>query len=586
MGKKKFNIPEDVSTLDGEALAKSIAEAQEYLSEFDGDSATDEELAEAEAVLGYVSAAEARVQEESAAAEARAQRIAAIKDAAKAKKDDKPAEAKDSKTPEQIAQEEADRAAQAQAAEEAAAVAEAERIAADAGQEAPSREAVVASVAARAAANTNTNKEPIVPEKKTPQSSLVAAAGVPGIEAGTKYENLLEGATVLLNGLNRLPRTAPRDTFVQNAGLLIRLPKNEFSQDNPEYKGRDDFALFNAASKESRLQGGNLAAAGGWGAPSERSLDFCEMESIEGLIQVPEVTITRGGMQYTKGPDFASVLANSTGFWDMTEATAEAGSELKTSLRPSIPPFIEKRLDAVGVMMEAGLLLREGWPELVERYASLLLKAHAYKMAQKTLAQIQALTGAAVSITNGFGNALDFLHVVELVALGERQRLLLSPNQTLEVIAPAWAKAVIRADLAQRSGVDTISVGDSQINSHFTARGVRVQWIQGYQNLVLTNGIATTYPDTLEFIMYPAGTFVRGVTDVITLDTIYDSVNLKKNDYVHLFVEQGVLMANPCGDGRRISLPFVANGRRAGVTDAAATAGQNDSLFNTAVANT
>jgi hypothetical protein len=237
-------------------------------------------------------------------------------------------------------------------------------------------------------------------------------------------------------------------------------------------------------------------------------------------------------------------------------------------------------------MMEAGLLLREGWPELVERYASLLLKAHAYKMAQKTLAQIQALTGAATSITNGFGNALDFLHVVELVALGERQRLLLSPNQTLEVIAPAWAKAVIRADLAQRSGVDTISVGDSQINSHFTARGVRVQWIQGYQNLVLTDGIATTYPDTLEFIMYPAGTFVRGVTDVITLDTIYDSVNLKKNDYVHLFVEQGVLMANPCGDGRRISLPFVANGRRAGVTDAAATAGQNDNLFNTAVANT
>jgi hypothetical protein len=404
------------------------------------------------------------------------------------------------------------------------------------------------------------------------------------VESGHKFGSLLEGSGLLLKRLQQLPKSAPVNTEIRNSALVIQLPENKFSQNSDEFKGRD-FELFDAASKESRLTGGSLVAAGGWGAPSERSLDFCELESIEGLIQLPEVTITRGGMQYTKGPDFGSVLANSTGFWDMTEATAEAGSELKTSLRPAIPPFIEKRLDAVGVMMEAGLLLREGWPELVERYASLLLKAHQYKLAQKSLAQIQALTGAAVSITNGFGNAKDFLHVIELVALGERQRLLLSPNQTLEVIAPYWAQAVIRADLANRTGVDTLSVTDAQINSHFTARKVRVQWILGYQNLVLTNGIATTYPDTLEFIMYPAGTFVRGVTDVITLDTIYDSVNLKKNDYVHLFVEQGVLMANPCGDGRRISLPFVANGRRAGVLDAAVTAGQNDNLYNAPTAN-
>jgi hypothetical protein len=55
-------------------------------------------------------------------------------------------------------------------------------------------------------------------------------------------------------------------------------------------------------------------------------------------------------------------------------------------------------------------------------------------------------------------------------------------------------------------------------------------------------------------------------------------VNLKKNDYVHLFVEQGVLMTNPCGDGRRISVPFLINGRRANVSD------PNDDFGNTAEA--
>jgi len=135
-------------------------------------------------------------------------------------------------------------------------------------------------------------------------------------------------------------------------------------------------------------------------------------------------------------------------------------------------------------------------------------------------------------------------------------------------------------DLAQRTGIDSITVTDAQLESHFTARNLKVQWIKGLQDLVLdpTTGLALTYPDTLEVFMYPAGAFVAGVAPVISLDTIYDSTNLKKNDYVHLFVEQGVLMTNPCYDGRRITLPFLANGRRAATSDG------NDNFANAPVA--
>jgi hypothetical protein len=38
-------------------------------------------------------------------------------------------------------------------------------------------------------------------------------------------------------------------------------------------------------------------------------------------------------------------------------------------------------------------------------------------------------------------------------------------------------------------------------------------------------------------------------------------VNLKKNDYVHLFTEQGTVVTNPCNTGRRIEIPLAANGR-------------------------
>jgi len=343
--------------------------------------------------------------------------------------------------------------------------------------------------------------------------------------------------------------------------VVITLPENKFNQN--EYRGRDSEMLLDAAN-ETRLNGGSLVAAGGWGAPSEILMDFCGGETTDGLINLPEVTITRGGIQYTKGPTFDEVFTASTGFWDMTEAVAEGGTVEKTSLRPEVPDFVEKRLDAVGVMIEAGLLLRKGWPEVIERYTQLALVAHQYKMHAKTINQILAYTGAAINVPGGFGNAMDLLNVLEVVAYGERQRTALGEQATLEVCLPRWAKNILKADLANRQGADIefFNITDAQINAWFAARGLRVQWLAYWQNVdVTTAGIATKYPSTVEAIMYPAGAFVRGTSDVITLDTVYDSVNLKKNDYVHLFTEQGTMVTNPCWNGRRITLPLVANGR-------------------------
>ena len=565
---KKFVAPESITELEGDKLAESIESALAALAEV-SDDASDEELTEAEAILAYVNTAKGEVQNREAAEQARVDRLEAIRAASKPEEKADEPEAPAAEVVEPVVEE----APPAPAEEK---VEEKELVSASAKTE-------TASVQKLSTAEKIASQQKETPVKKEfPRATLVAAAGNTEFASGHQFANLAEAGPALFNRLDNLPhRAAPKGISMRNGALQFRLPTSDFVQ-----TATDESEMLQQVSREARLEGGSLVAAGGWGAPSERSLDFCVQEELDGLIQLPEIQITRGGISYTKGPTFASVLASGTGFWDMTEATAEAGVEQKTSLRPAVPTFVEQRLDAVGVMVEAGLLLRQGWPELVERYAALALKAHQYKLNQKKIAKIQAFTGAATNIATGFGNELDLLHVMELVAEGERQRNFLGSSQTLEVIAPAWARAVMRAGLAQRNGVDTITVTNSQLDSHFTARGLRVQWLRGYQDMPLASNIAVTYPDTIEFIMYPAGTYVVGVAPVITLDTIYDSVNLKKNDYVHLFVEQGILMTNPCGEGRRITLPFYANGRRAGVTDAVGTAGQNDNLFNTATANT
>ncbi|QWY82762.1 major head protein [Arthrobacter phage SilentRX] len=547
---KKFEAPANLQELDAAALEAAVNDAyaaSEALLAIDEAEVTDEQLAELSAISDFVTAANEENTAREQAAAARAEQLAALR-ANLTPAEEAPAE---DETP---AEEDAP-------AEEEDAPAEQPKVAASIQRPANLKRG---SVAARAAKNAP--KDDPAPAPKPASGKVVAAQDVPGYASGQTFENFSQAAGAILSKLNTLPAGYVADTYQRGTALQIQLPENEFSTASSKYKGKDITELINDASKEANLPGGSLVAAGGWGAPSERSLDFCEIESLDGLISTPEVTITRGGIEWTRGPNFGDVVNSSTGFWDMTETVAEAGTELKTSIRPEVPDFEEARLDAVGVMMENGLLLRQGWPELVERWAKLTLMAHQYKLAQKKVNQIRTLSGAATDMTRGFGNALDIFHIIEMLANGERQRLLLSPSQTLEALIPWWVKSVIRIDLANRSGVaDFRSITDAQIESEFTLRNIKVQWLKAFQDIALdaTTGLALAYPGSVEIIFYPAGSFVAGVAPVISLDTIYDSTNLKKNDYVHLFVEQGVLMTNPCNRGNRVTIPLEANGRRA-----------------------
>jgi hypothetical protein len=574
---KKFERPANLQELEPADLEKAVNDAYaqaEALAAKDAAELSDEEYAELTELHGFLTEAKAENEVREQALADKQAKLEEIRNGL-APKEEAPAEGGEAPA------EGAEANAEAAALEAAAQAEAAEAAAAPAPVQEASIKRPIKSFAARAAAKAPAAEAPAPQsEDKGSAWSLVAGSDAgSGFSAGQTFSTLEEGAKIVQKQLSAMPKGI-RGIRSQQSALVIHLPENEFSQANPEFSGKDSSDLLLAAGNESRLEGGSLVAAGGWGAPSEQKLDFCELESIEGLVSLPEISITRGGISYTKGPVFADVLANSTGFWDMDEATAEAGTELKTSLRPEIPTFTEERLDAVGVMMEAGLLLRQGWPEVIARYSSLLLTAHQYKMSKKNLAQIQAITGAAKLVSNGFGNALDVLHILELIAAGERQRHLMSPKQTLEALIPFWLKAAIRADLAQRSGVDTITVTDAQIESHFTARNIKVQWLNAYQDLPIDgiSKLATGYPDLVEVIMYPAGTFVRGVSPVISFDAIYDSTNLKKNDYVHLFVEQGTTVANTCGNGLNIKFPLNINGRRAAFADA------NDNLFKAPVA--
>ena len=60
-------------------------------------------------------------------------------------------------------------------------------------------------------------------------------------------------------------------------------------------------------------------------------------------------------------------------------------------------------------------------------------------------------------------------------------------------------------------------------------------------------------------MLYPAGTWVRATADIITVQGLYDSTLLSKNDYTALFTEEGFAMLKRGADSRLVS---VATGNR------------------------
>lgn len=340
----------------------------------------------------------------------------------------------------------------------------------------------------------------------------------------------------------------------------------------------DAIKVLEYAGKESRLEGGSLTAAAGWCAPSTTLYDLCELETREGLIDVPEVQVSRGGIRFTPGPDFAAIFGGS-GYFHYTEAQVIAGVTKPCMVIPC-PDFQDIRLDVDGVCITGSLLQRRGYPELVERFIRGALTAHAHKLSAWKIAQMvtgsTAVNWATIpeSMVQEDPTVTGLLAALEWQVEDLRYRHRMGFGQTMEVVGPHWVLPMIRADFSRRTGVELTNVTDAMIQAHFTARGARMQWVYNWQD-AYSGGITNTpggaspsggYPATVSFIMYPAGTWVAGVEDVIRLDTVYDSAGLAANQYTALFSEEGVLMAKPCGESRVLTFPLCPTGTTAATT--------------------
>lgn len=329
-------------------------------------------------------------------------------------------------------------------------------------------------------------------------------------------------------------------------------------------------SVISRAVDESRLPQGSLVAAGGWCAPSETLYDLLELESRDGMLSLPEIGVSRGGISFTRGPDFSEIYEQITGF-SFTEEDDVNGRYApgadgnvegpKPCYHVECTDFEEVRLEADGLCITAGLLMQRGYPEVIARTIRGALVAHEHRMNSKLISRLVTGSDAVAMPSQQAGAVAPLLTSIELQVEHYKYTHRLPRTTTLEAVFPFWVRGAVRSDLSRRLGVELLSVTDTQITNWFTMRGINPQFVYNWQAIDTTAaGNFTAWPTEVSFLLYAAGTWVRGSSPIITLDTLYDSTLLSNNDYTALFTEEGWLTLKRGFDSRVVSLGIEPDG--------------------------
>lgn len=401
--------------------------------------------------------------------------------------------------------------------------------------------------------------------------TITAAADINGIAAGARLDGMDAVANAAIKRLTPMMRLGNNvKSSLPIASISLRRDDSLIASGGSDQHERK---LIDRAADERRLSGGSLTAAGVWCSPSETVYDLCDpLETTEGLIDLPSITVTRGGIRYPQSPDYSDVytqLQDGVWQWDPDSDT----NDPKPCLSIPCPDFDECRLTPFGLCIQTDILVNHAWPELVQDWTNRLLIAQQHLVNKNIIAKM--IAGSTPVAFGGAGDGAPYqqpggttsiLDILELQATYLRTKNRMSFTQTLEVILPPWTRPFIRADLAKRTGVDLVSVNDARVDAYFTDRHLRVQYLYDFDDIA-TDAAPTAYPAGISALMYPAGTWVAARQDVIELSGIYDSTQLANNKFTGLFAEEAICVIQRCYESLYISIDICPDGATSAPVD-------------------
>jgi hypothetical protein len=439
-----------------------------------------------------------------------------------------------------------------------------------------------AALAARATATLSEVREHApVPAATRARLAVTAGVDIPGVARNQEMATLDE----LVNAFQRAARGLPATRDGSGQERLVATVRNEFEHvvDDRTSPAQVE-ELLNHLRRPALME--SLVAGGGWCAPSEIRYEFFNVAGVDGLVDLPTVGISRGGLQFPVSPSiadafgskglapFAVAFSNASVPWLWTEsddAASVTGSPTKPTIRVPCPTFSNVRLECYGITMTAGNLTDDAYPEATANTLRLLLTAWQHAQNARIISQMVTLSGTAITGIGGAGAPVfqTVMNGLDLACTDYRAKYAIPDETPLEVIIPFWVQDLIAADLAWRPGMgsELLAVTNQDIARYLAARNVRAQFVNDWQVRGSgNNGFGnpttpmTAWPTGVDVLVYAAGTFVKGNGLTLDLGVVRDSTLNATNDFTAAWSEECHLVARVGHESRRYSLVFAVDG--------------------------
>ena len=485
----------------------------------------------------------------------------------------------------------ADAAAEAAPAEAVVAeevVAEAAVVEADAAVAADA-EAAVADVAADAEASTQTESEPAMVQEKmeTPVTAaadnadnlnievpadrrpvaqasvapvaITAGADIPGYTAGSPMNDMKDVASAFEKRIHALRRV--------NGGDGEQHIVASIATQYPEERVLTTDAESNWAKIQAVTGPEALVASGGHSAPFEVKYDIFGLGTTARPLKdaLPKFQADRGGIRFVTPPVLSS-YANAVGIWTAANDSAETPNPAsKLSLTVSAASENTVATDAVTLQLQFGNLMTRAYPELIARHNELGLIQHAREAEGQILTRLTALS-TAVTSTSLIGVARDFLVQLGRAAANYRGRHRLEADAPLRVIAPAWIKDAMVADLALAAPGDSTLNAAAEIDGYIASRNINITYhIDDFTDAQGASAM-NEFADTFVWYMFAEGTFLFLDGGTLDLGVIRDSTLVGTNDY-KMFVETFEGVAKVGVESLKVTSTISVNGVAAALRD-------------------
>ena len=530
-------VPADFADTTDEALAEL---ENSLIAEFDA--LVDEGSTDVERMTEIAEAVE-RVRTESRTrvetAEKAAEEIAALADLIRpAAAEVEPEEADEDEAEAIVADETAD---EAPASEDITAEAD------EAEAETEERELVTAS------AEKNTPKAPsaravsrrtVTPEAPASEPSVIiaAASDVPGFAGGQHID---------LTGVAKAMHAKAR-TLSNGSG---EVPVAQFQMQYPKslQVGTDPSQALAAIEEATSV---NVLTASGYCAPSVNLYDLFSVSAADGLLDLPSIQITRGGINV---PGYIGINEGNSALWSWDEDDQDDSEATKPCYDVPCPTFTDYRLKAEGLCVTAGNLTDRAFPELTVKFVREAMTAHLHRMDAAKLTDLSTGMTAVTVAAQDTSAAGSILSAVDMQVIDYRSQFRLGVNAVLEAVFPLWTRELVRSDLAMRSGVALTNVSNADIDAHFATRGVRAQFVHNYLPSYSANA-RTAWQTQVKFMLYPAGGYLDGNGGTIDLGVVRDSTLNATNDYTAAWMESLYVIVKVGPTGRLVTVNFGVDG--------------------------